>query len=87
MSNAEPPPLFVLHRHLRREAPSLNMRRFYTLSLQNTLFGEVTLTRHWGRIGTRGQSLSETFTREEEAVRAFEQLLGRKRRRGYGEVA
>lgn len=87
MSNAEPPPLSCRNLHLRREAPLLNMRRFYTLSLQDTLFGEVMLTRHFGRIGTRGQSLSQTFARKEEAVRAFERLLGRKRRRGYQDVA
>ena len=28
-----------------------NMARYYTLSIQPTLFGEV---RYWGRIGTRG---------------------------------
>ncbi|MGB3389974.1 MAG: WGR domain-containing protein [Pseudaminobacter sp.] len=29
-----------------------NMARFYELSVEPTLFGEVALVRRWGRIGT-----------------------------------
>ena len=59
------------------------MRRFYELSLQPTLFGEVSLVRRWGRIGTSGQRLISTFSREEEAARAFTRLMAAKMRRGY----
>lgn len=31
------------------------MARFYMLSLEPALFGEVAVLRHWGRIGTRGR--------------------------------
>ena len=68
---------------LRRVEPALNMKRFYTLTLQPTLFGEVTLIRHWGRIGTRGQNLIETFADQEAAVSAFTRLARSKRARGY----
>jgi hypothetical protein len=37
---------------LRRIESMRNMRRFYVLSIQPTLFGGVSLVRHWGGIGT-----------------------------------
>ncbi|MCX8997223.1 WGR domain-containing protein [Rhizobiaceae bacterium BDR2-2] len=78
MPNDVSPPL-----HLRRIERSLNMRRFYTLTLQPTLFGEMSLTRHWGRIGTQGRSMTETFADECAARHALERLTRIKRGRGY----
>ncbi|GGB11135.1 WGR domain-containing protein [Brucella endophytica] len=72
--------------HLRRIDPSQNMRRFHTLAIQPTLFGEASLVRNWGRIGTSGQSMVETFNGQDEAKRTFERLACSKRRRGYGDV-
>ncbi len=59
------------------------MRRFYSLSVQPTLFGGASLVRDWGRIGTRGQSMIETFDTPAEAGVALTRLERRKRRRGY----
>jgi predicted DNA-binding WGR domain protein len=59
------------------------MRRFYVLSIQPTLFGGVSLVRHWGRIGAFGQSMVETFDNAEEADDALNRLERAKRRRGY----
>jgi predicted DNA-binding WGR domain protein len=70
--------------HLRRIDATRNMRRFYELALQPTLFGDVALVRNWGRIGSSGQSMIETFNEEEEAARTFVRLMAAKRRRGYG---
>ncbi|WP_037155785.1 WGR domain-containing protein [Rhizobium freirei] len=69
--------------HLRRIDPSQNMRRFYSLSIQPTLFGGASLIRHWGRIGTNGQEMMETFDESSAAVDAMAQLERTKRRRGY----
>lgn len=69
--------------HLRRIDLSQNMRRFYTLAIQPTLFGGASVIRNWGRIGTNGQSMMETFDNQHEAVHAFERLARTKRRRGY----
>lgn len=69
--------------HLRRIDPSRNMRRFYSLSVQPTLFGGASLVRDWGRIGTRGQSMIETFDTPAEADDAMTRLERRKQRRGY----
>ena len=73
----------IVPTHLRRVDPTRNMRRFYELALQPTLFGGVSLVRTWGRIGSSGQSMVETFNREDEAAQAFGRLMAAKKRRGY----
>ena len=78
MPNAERGPV-----HLRRIDPARNMARFYVLSIQPTLFGETSLIRNWGRIGTRGQAMMETFDENTAAGEAFARIERRKRRRGY----
>jgi predicted DNA-binding WGR domain protein len=74
----EPEPL-----HLRRIDAARNMRRFYALSTQPTLFGEISLIRNWGRIGTSGKTMVQTFDSRAEAIEAFARLERVKRRRGY----
>jgi predicted DNA-binding WGR domain protein len=71
--------------HMRRIDPTQNMRRFYSLALQPTLFGGASVIRNWGRIGTNGQSMIETFDEEEDAMIAMTRLERTKRRRGYNE--
>ncbi|WP_338832649.1 WGR domain-containing protein [Bradyrhizobium sp. 27S5] len=78
MPKPEPEPL-----HLRRIDAARNMRRFYALSTQPTLFGEISLIRNWGRIGTSGKTMVQTFDGSAEAVVAFVRLERAKRRRGY----
>jgi predicted DNA-binding WGR domain protein len=68
---------------LRRMDPSLNMRRFYCMSLQPDLFGGVDQVREWGRIGCRGQSLIERHCGENEAASAMLSLEAFERKRGY----
>lgn len=60
-----------------------NMARFYQLSIEPTLFGDVSLTRSWGRIGRRGQQRVHLFNSEKEAVALLLTLLAQKRSRGY----
>ena len=69
--------------HLHRTDLDRNMRRFYALAVQPTLFGGASLVRTWGRIGTAGQSLIETFDRPTDTATAFARLERTKRRRGY----
>lgn len=78
MENEETGPV-----HLRRIDPSKNMRRFYMLAIQPTLFGGASIIRNWGRIGTNGQSMMKTFDSEEDAVSASTRVERSKRRRGY----
>jgi len=68
---------------LYREDAARNMARFYHLSIEPTLFGEVALVRAWGRFGTRGRQMLEFHDGEAEARRAFEKWARRKRQRGY----
>jgi predicted DNA-binding WGR domain protein len=69
--------------HLRRIDAARNMRRFYALSTQPTLFGEMSLIRNWGRIGTSGKTMVRTFDGSAEAIEALLRLERAKRRRGY----
>ncbi|MBO9422772.1 WGR domain-containing protein [Labrenzia sp. R4_2] len=72
--------------HLSRIDPAHNMRRFYCLTVQPTLFGGASLIRNWGRIGTRGQTMMETFDCQDEAAQALVRLERTKIRRGYRET-
>lgn len=69
--------------HLHRIDASLNMRRFYSLTLQPTLFGGVSVIRNWGRIGTSGQVMIETFDEPDDAESVLGRLETKKKRRGY----
>lgn len=71
--------------HLRRIDPSRNMRRFYSLAIQPTLFGGASVIRDWGRIGTMGRSKIETFDSDGDAATASMRLERAKRRKGYCE--
>lgn len=68
---------------MTRRDPDLNMARFYAIALQPTLFGEISVVRTWGRIGTRGQVKLETFPSQFAAERQAATLERQKRRRGY----
>lgn len=72
--------------HLHRIDLSQNMQRFYTLAIQPTLFGGASVIRNWGRIGSSGQTMMETFDTQEDADTALSRLERTKRRRGYRDV-
>lgn len=69
--------------HLTHVDPDQNMARFYEMSVQPTLFGEATVFRNWGRIGTRGQSMMVTYPGAIEAAAVVSKLERQKHRRGY----
>ncbi len=68
---------------LRRIDQALNMARFYELDVQPGLFGDVSVTRHWGRIGSNGQSKQHWFPSESAADELAAKLQRQKERRGY----
>lgn len=68
---------------LRRIDEARNMARFYELDLQPGLFGDMSVMRHWGRIGTHGQSKEYWFATEESAAAMAGQILHQKEKRGY----
>ncbi|WP_306917304.1 WGR domain-containing protein [Rhizobium mesoamericanum] len=69
--------------YVERTDASKNMARYYVMAIEPNLFGDVCLSRKWGRIGARGQTKVHNFGREEEAVQLFLELLRQKRKRGY----
>ncbi|KSV84371.1 WGR domain-containing protein [Sinorhizobium sp. GL28] len=69
--------------YIERKDATLNIARFYSLEIGSNLFGEICLTRRWGRIGALGQTTAHQFSQEEEAIRFFLDLARRKLRRGY----
>jgi predicted DNA-binding WGR domain protein len=73
--------MLVLH----RVDPSVNMARFYALSLENSLFGDILLVRRWGRIGTHGRVRFDWFDTPAEATSELARIVSVKARRGYGE--
>ncbi|WP_348645912.1 WGR domain-containing protein [Rhizobium laguerreae] len=69
--------------YVERTDEARNMARFYVMTIESNLFGEICLTRRWGRIGAQGQMKTQHFAREQDAVTTFLDLLRRKRSRGY----
>ncbi|WP_411036307.1 WGR domain-containing protein [Shinella sp. BYT-45] len=72
----------TIHRFRRIDA-ARNMARFYLLSLEPTLFGEVAVLAHWGRIGTRGRQALSLHATLAEAEAVLARQIARRRKRGY----
>lgn len=60
-----------------------NMARYYRLEISETLFGELCVTRRWGRIGARGQEMHHRFSTISDAIGCFLQIAKTKRMKGY----
>jgi len=71
---------------LRRIDPSRNMARFYSLSVEPTLFGDPALVIEWGRIGTIGRRRLRLCPDLEAAVNAWRRIEKSKRQRGYRDI-
>lgn len=69
--------------YIERKDAARDMARFYSLEIGSNLFGEICLTRRWGRIGALGQTATHPFQREEDAIPLFLDLARRKLRRGH----
>jgi len=68
---------------LRRVDPEANVSRFYVLTLERDLFGNVVVTRQWGRAGTAGRAITEPYPDEAAGAEAMAAYAAAKRRRGY----
>ena len=68
--------------YLHRIDPEANMTRFYCIDVAATLFGDVSVLRTWGRIGTHGRTSIETCATVEDAETSATQTLRKKMRRG-----
>lgn len=73
--------------YLTKRNPEENQFRFYKLSISPALFGEWSLVREWGRIGSAGTVKIDFFDTEKEAVQKQAQLFKQKQKKGYQPVA
>ncbi len=69
--------------YVERTDKARNMARYYAMAIEPGLFGEICLTRRWGRIGVHGQMKVQHFASERDAVAAFLDLLRQNRNLGY----
>ena len=60
-----------------------NRHRFYMVQLSQNLFGEWSLVREWGRIGSPGRLRCDTFESESQARDAERRNLRLRQRHGY----
>lgn len=72
---------------LRNIDPAKNRWRFYSVEIGRTLFGDWSLTREYGRIGSPGRIAVESFPTEEEARRGQQQTIRLRTRHGYSLVS
>ncbi|MBY6117482.1 WGR domain-containing protein [Mameliella alba] len=68
---------------LTRTDEAANMHRFYRIAVQPGLFGDWSLVREWGRIGSAGQMKTDWFETEAAAKDARFSLHMQKAKRGY----
>ena len=56
---------------------------FYRVEISYNLFGEYTVIREWGRVGTRGHHVSVWFANLRDAVLVADRSVRRATGRGY----
>jgi predicted DNA-binding WGR domain protein len=64
-----------------------NKHRFYSLQITPTLFGEWSLVREWGRIGSPGTVRLESFETEEQARTEEQRTVRLRIQHGYKAAA
>ena len=57
--------------------------KFWAVLITRTKDGKYELTRRWGKIGDDGQSMSEVFAMDYEAVSKRSKLIAEKINKGY----
>lgn len=72
--------------YLELRDKSNDMQRFYHIFVTPGLFGDWSLVREWGRVGSPGTVRKDWFGTEEDAVIAAEKLCKEKQRKGYRSV-
>ncbi|MFN3845712.1 MAG: WGR domain-containing protein [Paracoccaceae bacterium] len=74
--------VFPTHLLLRRIDPACNMSFYYRTMILSDLFGQASLVREWGRIGSGGQTMVETHPDEGQAINALMKLARAKQQKG-----
>lgn len=76
-------PLFPDRAYLQKIVPEANQKRFYAMTAIPTLFGEWSVMREWGRIGSPGTVRVDFHKDEGRAISALADLARKKIKRGY----
>lgn len=71
--------------HLISVNPEQNRNRFYSIIMEHDLFG-FSITRCWGRIGTKGKMITKNFGTIELAEKEIKRLLRVREIHGYQTV-
>jgi len=69
--------------YLERHDSDQNMHRFYQLFVTPGLFGDWSLVREWGRVGSPGTVRKDWFDTEPEALEAASKVFDAKKKKGY----
>ena len=69
--------------HLEKRNPAKNQFRFYRLVLVPTLFGDWSVMREWGRIGSPGRLVVDHVDDLDAATLLMQRKRREKERRGY----
>ena len=72
--------------YLERVDPNRNMARFYCLSVEADLFGQILAIRRWGRIGRSSRQSASPCRSVSEAMVDIQHRAAIKRRRGYIDI-
>ncbi|MGZ0080569.1 WGR domain-containing protein [Methylomonas sp. YC3] len=73
----------MTHIHLERHDPDKNLHRFYQMFVTPGIFGDWSLVREWGRVGSPGTVRKDWFANEREALAAEDTLVANKCKKGY----
>jgi predicted DNA-binding WGR domain protein len=71
---------------LTRIRPEKNERRFYAVDISRDMFGQISVSRNWGRIGTSGRLRYDRYPNIHAAQQALYVIANSKRKRGYVHV-
>jgi predicted DNA-binding WGR domain protein len=70
--------------YLECKNPEQNKYRFYRMTVQRSLFGNLILTRSWGRIGSkRPREIHKEFADADTLMREVRRILTVRQRHGY----
>lgn len=72
--------------YLERHDPDKNLHRFYQMFVAPGVFGDWSLVREWGRVGSSGTVRKDWFDNEEEAREAGQKLQAIKEKKGYRSI-
>lgn len=71
--------------YMVKTLPKQNQHRYYFMTILPTLFGDWSLIREWGRVGSGGRIRVEHHITQEAAIYSLLKWKKAKSRRGYEE--